>query len=74
MKKISILKTCRRKKDNNKKNAYQIWYKKTHKGWNCKINLKNDQSNSIEREGEKKTWRLIFNKLNVEWWNGNNSN
>jgi hypothetical protein len=36
-------------------------------------NLKNNWGNSIEREREKKTWKLVSNKLNVERWNGDNS-
>jgi hypothetical protein len=37
-----------------------------------KNNLNNDQDNPIERK-EKKIWRAIFNKSNVEGWNWNNS-
>jgi hypothetical protein len=40
-KKISILRTLKRKEDNIKKKNDQTWQKKIHKGWNYKRKSKN---------------------------------
>jgi len=73
-KKISILKTCHRKKVAIKRMETKFDRKKPMKDEIVKNkNLKNNWGNSIEREREKKTWKLVSNKLNVERWNGDNS-